>query len=179
MKKVLITGPESTGKSTLCAELAKQYSALTTIEFARDYLNKLKREYNERDLLNILEGQMKLECIASKNSLNKNSTLLFCDTGPEVMYVWSLYKYGRVHPEIISCFKKHTYDLVLLMDTDLPWQFDYLRENPNQKDRNDILKNYINLFNQHNIPFKLISGSEEKRLKNASQEINKIANESK
>jgi len=178
MKKVLITGPESTGKSTLCEELAKHFSSPSTVEFAREYLNKLNRDYNESDLLPILKGQLALEFVALNDPANKNASFLICDTGPEVMYVWSQYKYGRVHPEIINCFKKHTYDLVLLMDTDLPWQFDFLRENPNQKDRNDILKNYINLFNQHNIPFKLISGSEEKRLKNASQEINKIANES-
>lgn len=171
MKKVLITGPESTGKSTLCEELAKHYSSPSTVEFAREYLNKLNRDYNESDLLPILKGQLALEFTALKEPANKNASFLFCDTGPEVIYVWSQYNYGRVHPEIINCFKKHTYDLVLLLNTDLPWQFDSLRENPKQEERNTILNQYIELFKTYNIPFEIISGSHKLRFENAKLKI--------
>lgn len=171
MKKVLITGPESTGKSTLCYELAKHFSSPSTVEFARAYLNTLSRDYNESDLLPILKGQLALESDILNKSHEKKAPFLFCDTGPEVIYVWSQFKYGRVHPEIIKCFEKHTYDLILLLNTDLPWQFDTLRENPNQEERNDILNQYIELFNTYKIPFEIISGSHQERFENAKQKI--------
>lgn len=61
MKKVVVIGPESTGKSTLSEQLANHYQTVWVPEFARGYLETLGRAYNQDDLLRIAEGQLQLE----------------------------------------------------------------------------------------------------------------------
>src|SRR5665213_718917 len=61
IKKFVIIGPESTGKSTLCGQLAEHFDTLWVPEYAREYLGKNGTEYNYDDLLTIAKGQIKLE----------------------------------------------------------------------------------------------------------------------
>ena len=74
--KVAITGPESTGKSTLSVQLADHYQTVSTVECARSYLDRLSRPYEKDDLLKIARSQ-----IAEENSkLVYANRVLFCDT---------------------------------------------------------------------------------------------------
>ena len=61
LKKIVIIGPESTGKSTLCKQLAEHYKTLWCPEFAREYLLKHGMNYTFDDLLTIAKGQLALE----------------------------------------------------------------------------------------------------------------------
>ena len=61
MKNIVIIGPESTGKSTLCEQLAEHYKTCWCPEFAREYLKEIKSGYSYNDLLNIAHGQIELE----------------------------------------------------------------------------------------------------------------------
>lgn len=71
LKKVIILGPESTGKSTLCARLATHYSTLWCPEYAREYLLKNGNDYSYQDLLIIAKGQLELEEEFVKKMLEK------------------------------------------------------------------------------------------------------------
>ena len=70
--KVVLFGPESTGKTTLSKKLAKYYNTSWVPEYAREFLqNKWNREQKvceKTDLLPIAEGQMKLENKAAKSA---------------------------------------------------------------------------------------------------------------
>ena len=61
MKKFVIIGPECTGKSTLCEQLATHYHTLWCPEYAREYLLTHGKEYNYDNLLTIAKGQLALE----------------------------------------------------------------------------------------------------------------------
>ncbi len=161
IKRIAITGPESTGKSNLAKSLALHYNTRLVPEFAREFIDKLNREYNERDLLSIAKGQFETE----EKISNKANEYLFVDTDFLVMKIWSLHKYGKCDPWIINKFENHQYDLYLLCDVDLPWQPDPQREHPDI--RQYLFDWYLKELSNANLNYKIVSGTGEKRVENA------------
>lgn len=166
-KKILITGPESTGKSTLTQALAAYFDVPFVPEFAREYLEKLERPYQESDLLEIAKGQVSNEDILAK----KASDLLFCDTDLTVIDIWSREKFGKTNKWILEQMEKRAYDLYLMPDIDLEWTFDLQRENPNDRER--LMKLYQESFERRKIPFYKVRGQGEERLRNAIEIVKK------
>jgi NadR type nicotinamide-nucleotide adenylyltransferase len=161
LKKIAITGPESTGKSILTQQLAAHFNATYINEFAREYIDQLGRPYLEEDILRISKNQMAAEKVAS----DKAETFLFCDTELLVARIWSLHKYGRCHPWIDQQIQSNRYDLILLCDIDLPWEYDPQRENPDNRDFFfDWFKSELKNFK---MDFKIVSGLGAQRLQNA------------
>lgn len=171
MRRICITGPEATGKSFLAQTMAKHYGCSWVPEYARSYLAKLKEPYQRSDLDEILSGQLSLEKSEVSNS---NGPYLFCDTGPEVIWVWSQFKYGQVSPVINQSTEEHDYDLTLLMDVDLPWTHDPLRENPSLSERLLIFDHYRKLFDRIGRDYHIISGVDEARTLNAIRAVEGI-----
>lgn len=165
MKKICITGPEATGKSTLSQTLAKVYDCPWVPEYARQYLSSLERSYTIEDLDEIVLGQ----CRSEEKFLKADSDVpyLFCDTGPEVLWVWSEYKYGSVSPLITSCTNAVNYDLTMLLDIDLPWEDDPLRETPALEERRALLEIYKDLLEYLGRPYHLIKGIGDERIRQA------------
>lgn len=164
-KTVAITGPESTGKSILAQQLADHYRTVWVPEYAREYLEKLNRPYEEEDILNIARGQLAAE-IGRKP---QGKSILFCDTDAIVTKIWSVVKYGRCHAEILRMIDEHPYDLYLLCDIDLPWTYDPLREHPHY--RKELFGLYFRELTERKLPFRVISGFGELRLKHALEAI--------
>ena len=131
MLKTIITGPESSGKTTLCKALSKHFNIPFAKEYARGYINKLEREYTQNDLLSIAKGQLESEL---------SSQLL--DTDLITIKIWSEYKYESCDKWILDQIEKQKTEnrFYLLCSPDIPWQADNQRENPN--DREDIFKIY-------------------------------------
>lgn len=167
MKRIAITGPESTGKSWLTAQLAAFYQAPFVPEYSREYLESLGRPYEYEDILAIAQGQLNAEESMAKNS---DALWLFSDTDLLVTYIWCQVKYGKVHPWIVEKLSSHSYHHYLLCDIDLPWQPDPLREHPHR--RNEIFSLYIKALKQHGFPFTIIRGEGETRLFNAVTAVN-------
>ena len=155
MRKVVITGPESSGKTTLAKSMADHFQVPWVSEFAREYLNGLDRPYEEKDLLAIARGQIKQENEAASTS----PRVLICDTSLMVLKIWSEYRYGRCHPWILEQIERRPVDLYLLCSPDIPWEPDPQRENPN--DRDELFKLYQRaLLNQ---PTRIICGDRQER----------------
>ncbi len=173
LKKVVIIGPESTGKSTLCALLANHFNTKWCSEFARDYLVTNGTKYSVDDLLKIANGQLALEDQMTQKVKN-TSSLLFIDTDMYVMKVWSEYVFGECDFYILDSIAKRHYDLYLLCDTDLPWVKDELREYPNEKPRMELFNTYKDLLINQQVPWKIISGNYEQRLALSIEAINKL-----
>jgi len=165
LKKILITGPESTGKSQLTQALARYYHSVYVKEYAREYIAALDRDYMESDLLIMAQKQIELE----KQQTLEADDFLFCDTALTVYEIWSREKYGRTHPWIKQEIGRITYDLYLLCDVDLPWVEDPQRENPYDRDR--LLSLYQQSFNERNIEYFMVRGKGDSRLKNAIEII--------
>ena len=131
MLKIIITGPESSGKTTLCKALFQYFNIPFAKEFARFYIKKLEREYTQNDLLSIAKGQLESEL---------NSQLL--DTDLITIKIWSEYKYGSCDKWILTQIEKQKSEkrFYLLCKPDIPWQTDNQRENPNV--REELFKIY-------------------------------------
>ncbi|NPD44584.1 MULTISPECIES: AAA family ATPase [unclassified Lentimicrobium] len=169
VKKILITGPESTGKSTLVQALAEYFKAQYVSEYAREYLEKLDRPYNENDLLEIAKGQIQLE----DANLERDS-LLFIDTDLTVMHIWSEEKFGRTSDWVLQEVRSRTYDLYLVPDIDLEWTYDPQRENPNDRER--LMKLYQKSFDERGIKYHMINGQGEQRFQNAIEIVERFLN---
>ena len=159
-KRILILGPESTGKSTLAGDLATHYKEPWVPEFAREYLELIDRPYRYEDLLEIGKGQ-----VASEDALAETADkLLFVDTDLRVIHVWSEHRFDKTDPWVLEQMVKRNYDLILLTDTDLPWAPDPLREYPELEMREYFLGKYEKLAIDSDIPWHKVSGARELRL---------------
>lgn len=159
--RIAITGPESTGKSTIAATLASHYGTIWVPEYAREYLKNLKRSYVEADLLEIAKGQLARE----KEFEHKAQQFLFCDTELLVLKIWSQYKYGNTHPYIHENLVRSHYDLYLLMDIDLPWEYDPQREHPDKGKY--FFEWFENELKDLKANYQIVNGTKEERKKNA------------
>ncbi len=164
--KVVITGPESTGKTTLAEALAGHYQTFWVKEYARIYLDQLQRPYQEDDLLAIAKGQLASEQAAQ----TKAGKLLICDTSLEVIKIWSEVKYKRCHPWILAQLRQQKTDLYLLCTPDMVWEYDPQRENP--QDREALFTLYKQMLEGKN--YVEIAGSKEKRIQAAIQAVDAL-----
>lgn len=169
-------GPESTGKSTLCEQLAGHYATGWVPEYAREYLLKQGTNYSYDDLLTIARGQVALEekYISALTAQNKEHALLFVDTDMYVMKVWCEYVFGQCHPWILDQIIQREYNLYLLCDTDLPWVKDELREYPDLESRRELYHIYKDIMLNQPVPWINISGNYEQRFQKAVKAVKEM-----
>lgn len=168
IKKVAIVGPECTGKTSLAQALANHYKTEWVPEYARGYLEKLVRSYEQYDLLTIAQGQMRIEDEFARDA----NRVLICDTNLLVVKVWSEFKYQTCDPWIVKEMATRTYDLHLLMQTDVAWQADPQREHPDKRD--ELYAIYKRELDTRNAPYREISGTESERLQRSIQAIDSL-----
>lgn len=171
MKKVVIIGPESTGKSTLAAQLAEHYKTTWCPEFAREYLEEHGKDYNFDDLLNIARGQADLELSLMAHARNN---LYFIDTDMYVMKVWCEVAFEQCHNWILKQIASQQYDLYLLCCTDLPWVPDALREYPDPAFRQKLFLMYKDIMINSGTRWVEVSGSFSERLQVAVTAVDTI-----
>ena len=171
--KVVLFGPESTGKTTLSKQLARHYNTVWTPEYAREYLQKKwnneRKTCEKEDLIPIAIGQMNLE-----NKLGKKADkLLICDTDLLETKVYSEEFYGgTVDLKLSEAVDKNKYDLYLLTYIDTPWEEDDLRDRPEQ--RLEMFTAFENTLKKYKKNYILLKGDKETRLKNATEAIDEI-----
>ena len=193
LKKIVVIGPESTGKSSLCKLLAEHYHTLWCPEYAREYLTAHGMNYTYEDLLTIAMGQIELEekyereirgqklrvesqpgsfptddsRLTTHSSLTPHPSLLFIDTDMYVMKVWCEFVFGKCHPFILDQIATRKYDLYLLCDIDLPWIQDELREYPDPGPRQQLYGIYKSLMENQSTPWVEVNGNYEQRVQKA------------
>ncbi|MFC4220930.1 DUF4301 family protein [Flagellimonas marina] len=171
--KVVLFGPESTGKTTLSIELAEHYQTEWVPEYAREYLqDKWDREQKTcepKDLLPIAHGQMKLE-----NELAKKAhKILICDTDLLETKVYSeAYYLGSCDPILEKYALQNSYDLYLLTYIDTPWEADDLRDKPNERER--MFAYFKETLEKYHRNFIILKGDKASRLSTAIKHIDKL-----
>lgn len=128
--KIAIVGPESTGKSTMSAYLAEAFDTVWVPEYARAYCEALTAPPTIEDEVNMFHGQLALE----EEYLPKANSILICDTTFITVKIWSDAFFGYTPQVVLDELPKHKYDLYLLLNIDLPWQDDPLRDFPTQRE---------------------------------------------
>ncbi|HLT73441.1 MAG TPA: ATP-binding protein [Ohtaekwangia sp.] len=168
IKRVVIIGPECTGKSDLSEFLASHYNTQWVPEYARGYLGNLVRPYNQDDLTTISHGQLRIEDEFARTA----NGVLFCDTNLYVIKIWSQFKYGEVSPEILALIEKRNYDLYLLTNIDIPWEDDPQREHPDR--REELYEMYLSELKNQPVPFVEIRGERKERRETAIRAVEEI-----
>lgn len=163
--KIVLYGPESSGKTSLCKDLAKHYHTAWVPEYMRTYLEaKLENKQGlieKSDLLPIARGQM-----ADENNKAAGSKLLFCDTDLLQLEVYARYYYHGYCPEPIArAAQGNTYPLYLLCDIDIPWEPDPLRDRP--FDRKTLFRIFKAKLDDNRRSYQLISGDRKHRMQQA------------
>jgi len=171
--KVVLFGPESTGKTTLSIQLARHYHTVWVPEFARDYLqdkwNNQRKTCENHDLIPIAIGQIKLENELAK----KADKVLFCDTDLLETKVYSQEYYGGfVDEKLDEAARKNEYDLYLLTYIDTPWEADDLRDRPEL--RQEMFNAFEKALQEHHKNYILLKGDKQTRLETATKAIDKI-----
>jgi len=179
LKKIVIIGPESTGKSTLCEQLAAHYHTDWVPEYAREYLMTHGTNYKYEDLMTIAKGQLALEeayaaRLLADDPKDPHSKLLFVDTDMYVMKVWSEFVFGKCDPWILEQILLRKYDGYLLCRTDLPWTADELREYPDPVTREKLFHIYKDCLINQDTPWSEISGQADQRLEGAIKIVDKL-----
>lgn len=184
LKKIVVIGPESTGKSYLCEQLAAHYQTLWVKEYAREYLLANGKTYNLNTLLEIAKGQVAIEEKAVTDLMNRLNVTgtgsghkpLFIDTDLYVMKVWSEFVFNDCNHWILNNIAKKKYDLYLLCNVDLPWVKDELREYPDQAIREKIYLHYKDILVNQQTGWVDISGNYEERLQKAISAADELIN---
>ncbi|GGX07966.1 AAA family ATPase [Aquimarina muelleri] len=174
--RVVLFGPECTGKTTLSKQLAKHYNTQWVPEYMREYLQK---KWNETkticaydDMLAIAEGQIKLENTLAK----KANKILFCDTNLLELKVYSEVYYDGLVPETLKKISlENVYDLYLLTYIDVPWISDDLRDKP--QEREEMFLRFKECLEKHNLPYVVIKGDKISRFQSALKSISQIIQE--
>lgn len=181
IKKIVIIGPESTGKSTLCKELAAHYNTIWVREYAREYLLKNGTNYSFDNLLDIAKGQVENEELGIRNwettnnqQQTTNNKPVFIDTDMHVMQVWCEFVFEKCHHWILNRIVERKYDLYLLCNIDLPWVKDELREYPDLVSRQKLYHHYKDIMVNQPVPWVDISGNYEERLEKAITAVDKL-----
>lgn len=162
--KIAITGPESSGKTTLTKALAEALGWRSVPEYAREYLEITKGTYGFDDLVKIAEGHL--------DRIKNGGHDIIVDTDFIVMKVWSDVRFGKTAEKIQELINHDLFDLHIVCMPDIPWEPDPLRENPT--DRDVLLKLYIQELEASNKKWISVSGSHEERMKKALQEIQNL-----
>ena len=171
--KVVMFGPESTGKTTLSQQLARHYNTVWVPEYARDYLqnvwNNERRTCEQKDLIPIAIGQMALE-----NDLAQKATdVLFCDTDLLETKVYSKEYYGGyVDPLLDEAACNNDYDLYFLTYIDVPWEADDLRDRPTQ--REEMFNAFKKALDAHGKKYIILKGGKKERLQKAVKYVDKL-----
>jgi len=175
--KVVLFGPESTGKTTLAAQLADHYQTRWVPEFMREYLERKWKTkgklISKEDLLPIAKGQLYSEIDAQK----KVENLLICDTNLLELKVYSEYYYNGFCPEFIKeQVSKSDFDIYLLTYVDTPWEEDILRDRPHN--REEMFSIFEAELKKQGFPYQILKGGLDERLKKSIEIIDSLIMES-
>ncbi len=165
LKRILISGPESTGKTELVNWLADRFDGAAVMEHAREYVEGLNRPYTFEDVENIARHQLR-----SYESEFTGKEWVFFDTWLIITRVWFEVVYKRIPPWLDNAVKGARFDLVLLCAPDLQWVPDGVRENGGSE-RDRLFEKYKMELERFGMDWEELTGVGEERFLRAEEII--------
>lgn len=164
--RIILTGPESTGKTELAFALAERYKTLYIPEYAREYIENLERPYVYDDLKQIAKHQIhRMEAFSSRNL-----KIFFIDTYLIITKVWFEWVYNKYPAWLDKEIRKTECDLYLLCRPDIPWFPDNVRENGGEK-RAQLFNLYEKELIHYGLQYRFVSGKGTDRIMNAIEQL--------
>lgn len=161
--KIAVSGPESSGKSFTSEYLARVFDGWVVPEFAREYIDRLDRDYNYQDILNIAKAQIDIEQKVTADAIKEEVDIIFFDNELINTRIWCEEIYQTCDEFITQAIMEADYDHYLLMRPDIAWEPDPQRENPTDRDR--LFQLHINYLEKFKKSYTILEGSFENRLK--------------
>jgi len=161
MYKIVVTGPESSGKTSLAQQLAENLRAPWVPEFARPYVEWLGRPYERKDLKSIARGQSLWENWYASQA----GPYLVCDTDWTVLQIWEKYRFDGATTWQQGYLPAAPADLYFLCAPDFPWKHDPLREHPEEQEA--LFEMYLKLLEEKGLSFRILEGPLAERLSEA------------
>ena len=158
MQKVIFTGPESSGKTTMSKWYAEQVYGIYVPEFARMYFQAGNENYDLNDLQKIGRGQLAL--LESADQFERQAV---CDTGMLVIKIWAELKFGAQLEFVDNSIVQDNLALYILCKPDIPWEPDPLIED--EHSRHELFEHYKMLLNKYQLRYQVLEGSLEERKK--------------
>ena len=167
IKRIVLIGAESTGKTELSEFLSGKYNTVSVPEYAREYIENLKRPYTYTDVEHIAYKQIELE----NEFYQKTDKILFYDTYLIITKIWFKLVFNKVPDWIDKKIKDSNIDLFLLCNNDIPWIPDPVRENGGEM-REKLFEIYKEELTQYGFNYKIVKGSGDDRFSNALKLVN-------
>jgi NadR type nicotinamide-nucleotide adenylyltransferase len=165
VKRVCVIGPESTGKTTLCRDLAAHFRTVWAREYARGYLDFKGLPVLPSDVLMIARGQA-----ASEEALARHADrVLFTDTDLLMTVMYSELYYGGCPAWVREEARRRRYDLYLLTDVDVPWVADSQRDLPHR--REEVRERCRALLEGLGRPYVVVRGTWAERFETARRAV--------
>jgi len=171
---IVLTGPESTGKTTLSEQLARHFGGEWIPEYARNYVKQLGCPYKYEDVIHIARHQIK----QLEQKMPEELPVMFLDTDLIIIKVWFQVVYGNVPSWLQEALEKRKIDLYLLCRPDIPWKYDPVRENPGRK-REELFLMYEKELNRQGSVYHVVTGVGEKRFRKAMAFVEEIMKKGK
>ncbi|MCD6201161.1 MAG: AAA family ATPase [Bacteroidales bacterium] len=168
---IVLTGPESTGKTTLAGQLARHFGGSWIPEYARNYVEHLDRPYVFEDVIRIARYQIK----QTDRLMKEDLPAVFLDTDLIILKIWLQVMYENVPGWLQEAIEKRKIDLYLLCRPDIPWKYDPVRENPGGK-REELFLIYEKELYQHGFPYRVVEGEGEERFRKAKVFVEEVIN---
>ena len=168
LKKIIITGPESTGKSWLTRKLGEHFKVPFADEYARHYLEKYGSAYDLDTLEKIIKGHKAHQ----QKAIQQADELVFLDTDLLNFKIWEELVFGKTHDFLEEEISRESDHLYLLTYPDIPWESDPLRENP--ENRMELFELNLDLIKKLNRSYHVVKGDYEQRLESALTGLSKL-----
>lgn len=152
LKRVVLLGPESTGKTTLAGDLALAFGTVWVAEYLRLYLDAKGGVCEPDDLPRVVAGHQVMEATLARRA----TRVIICDTDPLMTAVYSRFYYGTLPAWLGDAAGARRADHYLLLDCDVPWVADPQRDAPHA--RGVILGLCREELERRRLPFTVISG---------------------
>jgi len=166
VKKVCFYGPESTGKSTMAKFMAELYHTVSVPEVSREFVSS--NDFTIEDIIKIGHAQTG----RILNAVQVANEIVFCDTDLITTQIYCQHYLKTVPSVLFDLEKKASFDLYFLMDIDVPWVADGLRDLGER--REEMFQIFKNELDARNISYKLVSGSWDERKKIVKKEIDHL-----
>ena len=171
-RRVVLTGSECTGKTTLTADLARHYDAVWVPEYARSYAAGKGTPLDSGDVEPIAQGQIAVQDAA----LLLARRLLLFDTDLLSTAVYARHYYGRCPDWVTQAVLARSADLYLLCDIDVPWVLDPQRDRPREREQLQAL--FEEALRSRNLPVVPIRGNWRERFDAAQKAIDALLDSS-
>jgi len=172
IKRIVLIGPESTGKTELTQFLTREFNTVYVPEYAREYIENLNRKYTYNDVVHIAETQVSL----SKKNINRARKVLFYDTYLIITKIWFQVVFNTYPSWIDKELTENPIDLFLLCNTDIEWVPDSVRENGGEM-REKLFEMYKREIVNYGFNYEIVKGMGEERFRNALNIVNNYLNQ--